>query len=58
MVEKIYRCCICKKIIKRNHRLIRMDWGLGRFKDFGTVAHYDFCDKHYQVFDKWIKKHK
>lgn len=56
--SKVYRCRVCQKKIDRHYRLALMEWGKGRLGDFKTIEHYDLCDKHYEIFNKWLKQRK
>ena len=56
---KIYKCCICQKELEEKPiRLVKQKYGLGNYKQYSTVKHYDICERCYKVFDNWIIKHK
>lgn len=59
-MSKPYVCCICHKILedKKPIRLVKQIYGKGRYNQYGTVTHYDFCEECYKTFDKWLSKHK
>lgn len=57
---KIYKCCICHKALKdKPHRLVYQEYddtrGYGRYKN---KHNFDFCNKCFNVYFNWIKKHK
>jgi hypothetical protein len=58
--EKIYKCCICHSIIVigKPHRLVQQEYGAGNYKQYAPVDKFDLCDKHFQIFMKWIKKNQ
>ena len=54
-----YKCCICHKELDR-FETIRINeclYGTGRYNQFSTERHYDFCEKCYNKIRVWIKKH-
>ena len=53
-MNKKYFCCICHKEIQQNIRLVKQIWG----KRFMNVANYDFCNRCYEIFERWLNKHK
>lgn len=58
--EKIYKCCICHKILTE-HKPIRLTkelYGLHSRGGHYPVEHYDFCNDCYKTFDAWIRKYK
>lgn len=56
---KIYKCCICKKKLKEKPiRLVKQEYAVGNYNQYGYVDKYDICKRCYSVFDKWIDKHK
>lgn len=58
-MKKIYRCCICHNILREKPiRLVKQLYGIGNYKQYSTVEHYDICSKCYTAFDKWLIKHK
>ena len=55
----IYKCCICHKPIERNKRLVYQEFdGKKPYGAFHTKCHYDFCDRHFAVFQSWLIKNK
>lgn len=58
--EKIYKCCICHCIIVigKPHRLVQQEYGAGNYKQYAPVNKFDLCDKHFQIFMRWIKKNE
>lgn len=57
--EKIYKCCICHTVLaKKPHRLVLQEYGAGNYKQYAPVDKFDLCDKHFQIFMKWIKKNQ
>lgn len=59
MVKKIYKCCICHETLEEKPiRLTKQKYGIGNYKQYSPVKNYDFCLKHYSMFERWIKKHK
>ena len=60
MKEKIYKCCICHRRIKKEHtiRLVEQKYGAGKYTQFYQTTRYDFCKDCYSKFNKWILKHK
>lgn len=56
---KIYSCCICHKVLREKPiRLVKQEYGSGRYNQYAFVDKYDICKRCYQSFDKWINKHK
>lgn len=57
---KIYKCVICKKIMndKKPIRIVKQLYGAGEYNQYGSVEHYDFCDRCYSKIDNWIQKHR
>ncbi len=58
--KKIYKCCICNKVLTDSKpiRLVKQIYGAGKYQQYANVCNYDFCDDCYGMFDKWIKKYK
>lgn len=58
--EKIYKCCICHKILHESKpiRLVKQEYSNGRYHQYSNVASYDFCDRCYKPIDKFINKYK
>lgn len=61
--EKIYKCCICHKIMddKKPIRLVKQEYGNeGRraYNQYYNVATYDFCERCFKPFEKYIDKYK
>lgn len=56
---KIYRCCICHEVLEdyKPIRLVKQKYGIGNYKQYYNVDHYDFCKRCYSKFNNWIKKH-
>lgn len=59
-VPKRYFCCICHEELKEYKpiRLTKALYGVGNNGGHYPVEHYDFCKKHYKVFENWLNKHK
>lgn len=57
---KIYKCCICHKVIDNvdTIRLQKCLYGMGRTSGHYPVRHYDFCKRCYAKFNNWIKKNE
>lgn len=56
---KIYKCCIChKRLREKPIRLLKQEYDVGNYKQYGQVDKYDICQRCYTVFDRWIEKHK
>lgn len=57
--KKIYKCCICHKVL--DYKPIRLVKQLNdnrvSYNAYHFIKNYDFCNKCYQVFDKWVTKH-
>lgn len=57
--KKQYKCCICYKVIKRNNRLVHQIYnGMEIYGKFENENNYDFCDRCFEVFEKWLNKHR
>lgn len=60
MIKKIYKCCICHKVL--DYKPIRLVKQLHDNKEtygaYHNITNYDFCKSCYQRFNNWIKKHK
>lgn len=56
----IYRCCICKKTLTtiKPIRLVKQEYGVGKYNQYGTVDHFDFCERCYSKFENWIRRHR
>lgn len=55
---KIYKCCICKKTLQEKPiRLVKEIYGAGRYNQHYPVTFYDFCERCYSVFQRWIDKY-
>lgn len=58
-MNKNYECCICHEPIERNKRLVYQEFdGKKRYGAFHNRYNYDFCDKCFKIFKKWIIKHR
>ena len=56
---KVYKCCICHKVLDyKPIRLVKQEYGIGRYNQYSSVKHYDFCNKCYKAFNNWLLKHK
>ena len=60
--EKIYRCCICHKVLenKKPIRLVKQKYPEREERkniQYYAVAIYDFCDRCYKPIDKFINKY-
>lgn len=38
--------------------MVKQLYGIGRYKQYSSVNHYDFCESCYLKINKWIEKHK
>lgn len=58
--EKIYKCCICHKSMKENKpiRLVKQIYGLEGRNQYYNVGLYDFCERCFRPFEKYIDKYK
>ena len=58
-MKKIYKCCICHKILKEKPiRLVKQEYGIRRYNQYTNVKTYDFCTKCYTPINKFIDKYK
>lgn len=59
-MTKRYFCCICGEELKEYKpiRLVKQEYGAGRYKQYYPIENYDFCKRCYLVFERWIQKHK
>ena len=58
-MQKVYKCCICHKILdEKPIRIVKQEYAVGRYNQYGYVDKYDICKKCYISFDRWINKHK
>lgn len=58
-MNKQYKCCICHHKLERNNRLVHQIYnGFSKYGRFENENNYDFCDRCFEVFEKWINKHK
>lgn len=58
-MNKEYECCICHKPIERKKRLVYQEFDSKKhYGSFHNKHNYDFCDKHFKVFQSWIIKHR
>jgi len=59
-MTKVYKCCICHKELEEYKpiRLVKQLYGIGTYKQYANVRHYDFCKECYRKFNNWIRKHK
>lgn len=58
-MNKIYFCCICHKKLKQKPiRLVKQEYGSGRYNQYAQVDKYDICQRCYISFDRWLKKYK
>lgn len=58
-MKKKYYCCICHKQIERNKRLVYQEYDNKKlYGEFHNKCVYDFCDKHFKMFNNWIIKNK
>lgn len=57
--SKDYYCCIChNKLEEKPIRLVKQEYGAGNYNQYANVDKYDICSRCYEVFNKWIEKHK
>lgn len=60
MLKKEYKCCICKKKLDENNmpiRLVRMEYGTKTYNQYSYIEKYDFCNRCYGTFNKWLNKY-
>lgn len=58
-MNKRYICCICKKTLREKPiRLLKQEYGAGKYNQYSQVDKYDFCERCYETFNRWIEKHK
>lgn len=56
---KQYKCCICHKTLNyKPIRMVKQLYGVGKYKQYSTVNHYDFCQRCYLCINNWIGKHQ
>lgn len=58
---KIYKCCICHKVLKtlKPIRLVKeLHDNRETYGKYHVIKNYDFCEKCYGAFDRWLDKHK
>lgn len=56
---KQYKCCICHRTLREMPiRLLKQEYGVGKYNQYSQVDKYDICKICYQKFDNWINKHK
>lgn len=56
---KRYFCCIChERLEDKPIRLVKQEYGIGKYLQYSNVDKYDFCEKCYRTFNNWIIKHK
>lgn len=58
--RKEFKCCICHKTLdKKPIRLVHQENDNKEVYDrYYNVNNYDFCDKHFETFIKWVEKHR
>lgn len=58
-MKKIFKCCICHQKIEgyKPIRLVKQKCKIGLYENYKHICNYDFCKKHYAVFEKWIRKY-
>lgn len=60
-ITKIYKCCICHKVLKEKpHRLVHQEHEphIGGYGRYVNRKNYDFCTRCFTVYMHWIRKHK
>lgn len=60
MLKKEYKCCICKKKLDENNmpiRLVKMEYGTKTYNQYSYIEKYDFCNRCYGTFNKWLNKY-
>ncbi len=58
-ITKIYKCCICHKVLDtKPHRLVHQEYDYKGYRQYKNKQHFDFCDKCFKTFGSWIIKHK
>ena len=56
---KIFNCCICGDVISKNKRLVYQLYDNKKpYGSFHNKKNYDFCNKCFTIFERWIKKHE
>ena len=56
---KIYKCCICHNVLDtKPHRLVHQEYEVRGYGLYKNKHNFDFCDKCFNHFRAWIKKHK
>ena len=56
--EKIYKCCICHKILDyKPHRLVHQEYQNTGYKQYKNKYNYDFCNRCFKIYLAWINKH-
>lgn len=60
-MRKIFRCCICHKVLE-NYKPIRLVKMVHDNKTPYGAYHYDnkfdLCKRCYKIFNRWIEKHE
>lgn len=60
-MKKIFRCCICHRVLNdyKPTRLVKQVYDNKKpYGSYHNSENYDFCKKCYKVFNRWIEKHK
>lgn len=59
MSKKIYKCCICHKILENKpHRLVHQEYELDKWGKYKNKHNYDFCTRCFKTYLNWIRKHE
>lgn len=58
-ITKIYKCCICHKVLDtKPHRLVHQEYEVRGYGQYKNKHNFDFCDKCFNKYLNWIRKHK
>lgn len=59
-IKKIYRCCICHKVLDtKPHRLVHQEFSNSKAYGLYKNKHnYDFCTKCFGEYLSWLKEMK
>lgn len=58
---KYYECDICHRVIDyKPTRLVKQKYGFNPQypSQYTMICNYNFCDDCYQIFQRWINKHR
>lgn len=60
MQKKVFKCCICGKVLKEYKPIRLVKQVHDEQVPYGAYHHvrnYDFCKKCYRVFEVWLRRH-